>query len=269
MKKLSLILLFLTALNNTYAQRSGSLDESILWKLRRLTEYKLSPDGTTLIYGVRSFDISKNKGYSITYLLHLDQPDKLVEVLDESIDAFSIKFRPDGKKIVFLSAKSGSSQLYEANTAGGDITQISEVPDGITGFHYSPDMKHILYFRKVRVEKSITELYPNLDKTTARIYDGLNYRHWDTWKDGTYSHLFLASLRLGMMEGNGIDLMQNEPFDVPNPPDGGEEVATWSPDSHSIVYSCKKLKGTAYMNSTNTDIYQFVLANGKTSNLSI
>jgi len=38
--------------------------------------------------------------------------------------------------------------------------------------------------------------YPDLDKSGVLIYESLNYRHWDTWEDGAFGHLFV-SLRCG------------------------------------------------------------------------
>src|SRR5690606_5110454 len=108
--------------------------------------------------------------------------------------------------------------------------------------------------------------YPELDKSNVLIYESLHYRHWDTWEDGAYSHLFLHTLT-GDQPGEGIDLMEGEPYDCPQKPFGGEEDFTFSPDSKYIVYVAKKKFGTEYAVSTNTDLYQYDIASGKTTNL--
>jgi dipeptidyl aminopeptidase/acylaminoacyl peptidase len=59
----------------------------------------------------------------------------------------------------------------------------------------------------------------------------------------------------------------NERFDSPLAPMGGMEQITWSPDCHWIVYTCRKLNGTQEALSTNSDLYAFEIASGKTVNL--
>jgi dipeptidyl aminopeptidase/acylaminoacyl peptidase len=67
--------------------------------------------------------------------------------------------------------------------------------------------------------------------------------------------------------GEGKDIMEGEPFDSPQKPFGGEEDYTWSPDSRFVVYVAKKKAGKDYAVSTNTDLYAFEVATGKTTNL--
>jgi hypothetical protein len=67
--------------------------------------------------------------------------------------------------------------------------------------------------------------------------------------------------------GTGTDLMPGEPHDCPQKPFGGEEDHIWSPDSRYIIYVTKKKAGTDYALSTNTDLYQYEVATGKTVNL--
>src|SRR5476651_2116809 len=62
--------------------------------------------------------------------------------------------------------------------------------------------------------------------------------------------------------------MAKEPYDVPQKPSGGLEDLIFSPDGKSILYVCKKKTGKEYAQSTNTDIYQYDIATGKTANLS-
>jgi hypothetical protein len=32
--------------------------------------------------------------------------------------------------------------------------------------------------------------YPELEQSEVMIYDDLMYRHWDTWEDGKFNHIF-------------------------------------------------------------------------------
>ncbi|MCB0432351.1 MAG: PD40 domain-containing protein, partial [Mangrovimonas sp.] len=68
-------------------------------------------------------------------------------------------------------------------------------------------------------------------------------------------------------DDTATDIMPNEPYYTPQRPFGGDEDYIWSPDGKSIYYVCKKLKGTAYAKSTNTNIYKYDLDSRKTTNL--
>ena len=86
-----------------------------------------------------------------------------------------------------------------------------------------------------------------------QIYETLNYRHWDVWEDGAFSHLFIHPAK-GNTSAPGKDIMEGEAFDCPQKPFGGDEDYTWSPDSRFVVYVAKKESGTDYAVSTNTDL---------------
>ncbi len=89
------------------------------------------------------------------------------------------------------------------------------------------------------------------------------YRHWDTWEDGAYSHVFVSDFDGRFSDGT--DLMPEEPYDSPMKPFGGLEEVAWSPDSRSIAYTCKKVTGLEYTFSTDSDIYLYDLESGETS----
>jgi len=128
----------------------------------------------------------------------------------------------------------------------------------------SPDGKWKIVEKRVQVMDVLgTDIYPNLDQTDAHVYDDLQHRHWDTWSDGKFNHLILVSTETG----DSTDIMEGEKHHCPTMPFGGSEDYTWSADGKSIVYVCKKKFGAAYMNSTNTNLYQYDLESGKTINL--
>jgi hypothetical protein len=81
------------------------------------------------------------------------------------------------------------------------------------------------------------DFYPELQNQTLQIYDGLNYRHWDTWNEGKYNHVFKEN------KDSALELTsEGENFDSPKP-FGGDEDYIWSTDSKNIYYVCKKKSG--------------------------
>ena len=236
-----------------------------LWSLRRVSGPAVSPDGTQFVYGVRVYDIEENRGSTDLFLLSTNggAPQRLT---DTPGSEFNYAWRPDGLKIAFLSAASGSVQLWEMDPSGANQRQVSEIEGGIGNFAYSPTGTHISFTRNVKLDPTVQDIYPDLPKADARIMDELMYRHWDSWHDHAYSHLFTAEYSNGEM-GIPVDLMAGERYDTPLNPFGGGEQIAWSSDGRSIAYTSKKLVGTAYAVSTNSDIYVYDLANRTTENI--
>ena len=75
------------------------------------------------------------------------------------------------------------------------MSQVSDIEGGITGFEYSPDGSRILYLKEVKVGKDAHDIYPDLPLADVHIVTDLMYRHWDTWEDFFYSHIFIAEYR--------------------------------------------------------------------------
>ncbi|HKJ06146.1 MAG TPA: hypothetical protein VJ970_01630, partial [Flavobacteriaceae bacterium] len=91
----------------------------------------------------------------------------------------------------------------------------------------SPNGKYQLYHKEVQLNKiKSTDIYPDVPESDAKIYNQLNYRHWDKWEDGKYSHVFYRSAKSKI---EGVDVMEGLPFDSPQKPFGGAEDYIWSP----------------------------------------
>lgn len=238
----------------------------VLWKLGRLSDVQVSPDGKQILYGVKYFDVAENRGDNDLYVMNLADG-KITRVTEFHGTEFNGLWRPDGKKIGFLSAEKGTLQYWEMNSDGSDKKQVTEFKDDLAGFKYSPDGKKIIFVFDVKVDKTVQEIYPDLPKANAKIIDDLMYRHWDNWEDEKYQHVFYADYSDAKV-GAVKDIMPGERFDSPMKPDGGMEEINWSPDGTKIAYTCKKLYGKEYAVSTNSEIYVFDLASGKTENIS-
>ena len=244
--------------------KSDIMTPEVLWSFGRLGGAQISPNGKTVLYTVTYYNIEEDKSYRDIYTIPA-AGGKAVNISNSGENESNAVWRPDGKKIGYLSAASGDTQLWEMNPDGSGAKQITNIEGGISGFEYSPDQSHIFYLKKVKLDDNVQDLYPDLPKANARIENDLMYRHWDTWHDYTYSHIFVADYSKGKV-GSGKDIMEGERFDTPMKPFGGNEQIAWSPDGKILAYTCKKMSGKAYAESTNSDLYFYDVETGKTIN---
>lgn len=243
---------------------SDIMTPEVLWSFGRLGEAQVSPDGETVIYTVTYYNIEENKSYRDIYSIPVSGGEA-INITNSGTNEFNIAWRPDGEKIGFLSSASGSVQLWEINPDGKKLTQVSDIPDGISGFDYSPDQSKIFYLKSVKLDESVNDIFPDLPKADARLENDIMYRHWDSWHDYTYNHIFVADYSKGKVD-EGKDILEGEKFDSPMKPFGGNEQITWSPDGKTLAYTCKKKVGKEYAISTNSDIYLYNIETGKTVN---
>jgi len=159
-----------------------------------------------------------------------------------------------------------TTSYYQIPLTGGEAKEIKEYKQLVANKHISPDNKNIIKTKEVKVKNVFgTDTYPEMTESNVQMYDNLNYRHWDKWEDGKFSHVFIHPNNEETTEG--IDIMATEPYDCPQQPFGGSEDYTWNPDGTKVLYVTKKKYGTAYAVSTNSDIYEYDLATKKTVNL--
>lgn len=262
MKKLILLFCtFFVSITLFSQEKTERLTPEKLWELGRVSLYDVSPDGKKILYGVTYYDIEENKGNRDIYSIRVDGGDRgsATQLTDLAGNESEAQYRPDGKKIGFLL----KGFLWEMNPDGSEAKQISE--EQMNGFKYSPDGKNILFIRDVKYDQTPQEIYPDLPKATARISDDLMYRHWNDWHDYAYSNVFYASYENGKV-GVARNIM-GEAYDSPVNPFGGMEQINWSHNGKYIAYTCKKISGKEYAESTNSDIYLYEIATGKTKNL--
>lgn len=158
-----------------------------------------------------------------------------------------------------------NSEVYQISLSGGPTKVVEDYKALINDKNVSPDGQNILYHQSVKIANLLgSDLYPEMEKSNVQVYESLDYRHWDTWNTGEYNHVFYKPKTGSAKE---IDIMAKERYNTPTKPFGGDDDYIWTPDSKGIVYVCKKLSGTESALSTNTDLYLYDLASGKTTNL--
>lgn len=265
MSKKYTILLFSALAFSAGAQNRFSPED--IWKLSYLSDPQPSPDGKNILFHVKKTSLEENKGNNDLWIMRSDGKGQIV-LVESPQSEFNARWRPDGKKVAFLRSEGGAPQLFEMYPDGTGLERVSSEAGGIDGFEFSPDGKHIVFHRSTQVQKPEDKFFRGLPKASGRVYDGLLYRHWTDWADGSFNHIFIQDYAEGELQGKPLDIMAGEPFDAPLKPMGGIEQLCWSPDGKSLAYTCKKKTGTADATSTNSDVYLYELESKKTRNLS-
>ena len=229
----------------------------ILWTLNKFSVTAVEPSHAGILYSVGKVDLKTEKTNRQNFYLNFEKNQIL-------------KMDLLGKKSIFQWDKNGvyaseGDKIYISKDNGLSWSEFYTIGDA-DNIVISPDGKKVAFSKAVQVEKLLgKDKYADLPKTTAQIYTDLNHRHWDEWNEGKYNHVFVASISDDVSKAK--DLLDGQKFDTPQKPSGGSEDFIWSPDSSQLLYVCKKKSGKEYATSTNTNIYTFDLASGKTENI--
>src|SRR5438874_1534247 len=238
-----------------------TVDDLVL--LKRISDPQLSPDGRQVAFVQRETDMDANKGRTSLWLLDLAPgtaaPRRLTNV---KANDSSPRWSPDGRTLYFMSTRSGSSQVWRLALAGGDAQRVTDYPLEVGAFKVSargdllalsmevfPDCPTLACTRERLDARS-------KDKATGRTYERLFIRHWDSWSNGTRSHLFSAPQSAGgAASATPVDVSKGFDADIPGKPFGGDEDFAFSPDGRSLVFSAR-IAGHTEPWSTNFDLFQ-------------
>jgi dipeptidyl aminopeptidase/acylaminoacyl peptidase len=243
-----------------WAQPAFTVEEML--KLRRVSDQQLSPDGRLVAYVITDVNLDANTRINDIWVVPVagGEP-RQVTRSDRSDDR--PRWSPDGRRLAFISTRDGSSQIWtvpvgEAGPAGAGpdgAVKLTDVPTEASGVIWSPDGKWLAFVSDVFPECS--DLACNerklkereASKVRARLLEGLLFRHWSSWKDDRYSHLFVVP-----SDGSAPprDLTPGA-ADVPPFSLGGPEDYAFSPDSREIAFVRKTDPVEA--TSTNSDIF--------------
>jgi dipeptidyl aminopeptidase/acylaminoacyl peptidase len=229
-----------------------------MMKMRRLGDIAVSPDGHWVLFGVTDVDLAKNTRTSHLWIVPATGGDEkpLTDLLaGESRGRFS----PDGKQILFQSARDGGQQIWLApfDTAAGTIGEarkLTSISTEVDGAIWSPDGQNILFVSSVYPDCKDDACNKQRDeeraqsKVKAQVFTHLLYRHWNAFTGDKRSHLFLVSAN----GGEPRDLTLGDEHDVPPFSLGGPDGYAFSPDGKEIAFE-ENLDPVPAI-STNSDI---------------
>lgn len=231
--------------------------------LNQLHDVKVSPLGDKLVYGLKKGSASKDNHL---YLQEIDSG-KVVQLTSHSSSEHNVIWAKDGQSLYFLSARSGSSQVWQLPLTGGEAIQITDLPVDINGFTMNADASVFAF--SITAKPGCQDFQCTLDaqqadkdkKYNVRIYDQLMVRHWDHWLTDYNEHVFVANIPETGKITKAKDLIADWQTDIA----GISQVAI-HPDGKSLVFSAKApAKDHAW--TTNFDLFEVDLSSYQLTNI--
>jgi dipeptidyl aminopeptidase/acylaminoacyl peptidase len=235
-----------------------------MMQMKRLGDTAVSPDGKWLAYAVTTVDLVQNTKTMELWVQAIagatsagstDQSSAPFKLGVAQPGDSGVQFAPDGKRILFISSRTGANQIWMADfdSATGAATHLHKLTNldlGVDNAKWSPDSKSVVFTAAVYpdcpaivADDNGAGAECNYDrdaraadsKVKARIFTQLLYRHWDHYTGDKRSHLFLIAVDgSGMRDLNPGDV-HDVPTDYPTDPIGcGCDI---SPDGKELAFT--------------------------------
>ena len=272
MRRLFFALLVLALTLPAFSQATHPFTFEDMMKLKRVGEPEVSPDGKWVIFSVVDVDLEANTKTPHIWIVPTAGGQEREIIADQ--DADRPRWSPGGRHFAFVSTKEGGSQIWVADfdTAAGTVAEVRKLTSIATeasGELWSPDGNSILFTSDVFPQcdgKPAEEASCNArtreeqekSKVKALTFTSLLYRHWNAYKEGTRTHIFVIpefcaqKVAPGCPAGEARDLTPGD-YDSPVFSLGGQDNYAFSPDGQEICYASNHDKNPAA--STNNDLW--------------
>ena len=226
--------------------------------LDAVSDLEISPDGKWTSFVVTDYSVQDNRANSDIWIVPF--PEGKARRLTQSPEANGQpRWSPDSQSLAFVSSRENTPQIYMVNIDNGDIRRVSSIKMGVSNLTWSPNGRWLVFSAGVD--------WPPSDKTAqdrygtqAKIWEELFYRHWDEWRVGKRSHLFL-------IPSTGGEVTDLTPIDrdVPTLALGGYQDVAFTPNSKQIAFVMNPDPVPAI--GTNNDIFLIPIEGGPITNL--
>lgn len=248
MKKTILFFALIILGNLLISQNETPIFEPLdVFQIEHISDPQISPDGQHIVYARNFKDIMTDRNLSNLWIIKYDGSDSHPLTTGNQNDR-SPRWSPDGSKLLYLSNKEGSTQMYLRwmdRGAEAKLTNLQSSPNGIT---WSPDGKWIAFRMFVPESPKSFLSMPKAPKGAkwappAKYIDKMTYRRdgGGYVRDG-YSQIFVLSVDGGT------------PRQITHGPHGGIGNLSWGSDGITLFFSGNRHENRE-TEPNNTEIY--------------
>ena len=274
MKRLIFCVLLLTPIASGAGEKTRPMKVDDLFRFKRIADPQISPDGKWVVYVQGDVDLKANKTVSHLWLVGTDKGSTPKQLTANAKSDRHPRWSPDSKSILFESSRSGTSQLWIIDIAGGEARELTTISTGASLGTWSRDGKQIAFMSAVWPEystkpfkesdalnkKKMDEIENNPVK--AKVFTRLFFRHWDEYVEDKRNHLFVigydgakASQPKDVTPGDRDAYPTSSTFSI------GDDF-TFSPDGKDLYFTAVPEKNEAW--STDYDVCRVPVTGGTT-----
>jgi dipeptidyl aminopeptidase/acylaminoacyl peptidase len=231
------LLVFTASSLSAQSRRPATFDDVL--GIKAVQGATISPDGRSVIYGVREWVSEQDKMESRTHVwkVSTDGSSPARQITFGEKGESQAQFSPDGKFISFVAARGSAeakAQIHVMPIEGGEAWKLTDAKEGVSSYSWSPDGSRIAFVSTD--PRSAAEEADVKKRDDERVFEG----------DFRFAHAWV------------IDLQTKEATRIT----GGTQwtvqgAPSWSPDSKQFVFG---VATTPMLRDNRRDVYIATLA---------
>ncbi len=228
------------------------LDKETFFQMESIANPVIAPDGSQIVFTRGFVDGKKDQNASSLWIVDA-RGERLRQLTEGTFRDSSPAFSPDGKKIAFLSNRSGSSQIHVMWVDTREMAQLTRLDTDPSAPLWSPDGSRIAFTVRVLDENSPLPIkLPKTPKGAELAKSAVLVDRTSWGADGTgpttkgFTHVFLVDANTG---GTSSQITSG---------DYNHNAPSFSPDGRTIYVSGIRKPDAEYLKG-DSEIYAVAL----------